>query len=106
MDNGISFTEIGITVLTGKDINKIKLKLMDAGPDKYMFVTYSTTNGLLKVLRHGLLNNSFDAETIAKLVPMKRSGKPEEVADLVGFLASENAAYITGQIISVNGGMI
>ncbi|QDL36057.1 3-oxoacyl-ACP reductase FabG [Rhodoferax sediminis] len=49
---------------------------------------------------------SFDAEAIARLVPMKRAGTPEEVADLVGFLASDRAAYISGQVISINGGMI
>lgn len=49
---------------------------------------------------------TFDAPTIAQLVPMKRAGRPEEVADLVSFLASERAAYISGQIISINGGMI
>jgi len=48
----------------------------------------------------------FDADTIKKLVPMQRAGKTEEVADLVGFLASEHAAYISGQIISINGAMI
>ncbi|MPN41512.1 hypothetical protein SDC9_189064 [bioreactor metagenome] len=37
---------------------------------------------------------------------MKRAGRAEEVADLVGFLASRQAGYITGQIISINGGMI
>lgn len=47
----------------------------------------------------------FDANKIAQLVPMNRCGRPEEVADLVGFLASERAAYITGQVISINGGM-
>ena len=50
--------------------------------------------------------DSFNAPTIAQLVPMKRAGRPEEVADLVSFLASERAAYISGQIISINGGMI
>ena len=50
--------------------------------------------------------DSFDAPTIARLVPMKRAGRPEEVADLVSFLASERAAYISGQVISINGGMI
>jgi 3-oxoacyl-[acyl-carrier protein] reductase len=49
---------------------------------------------------------AFDAETVKRMVPMKRAGKPEEVADLVGFLASENAAYISGQVISINGAMI
>ncbi len=52
-------------------------------------------------MTHGI----FDADTIARLVPMKRIGRPDEVASLVGFLASDEASYISGQIISVNGGM-
>lgn len=50
--------------------------------------------------------SAFDAAEIARLVPMKRAGSPAEVADLIGFLASPAAAYITGQIVSINGGMI
>lgn len=50
--------------------------------------------------------STFDAHDIARMVPMKRAGTPDEVADLIGFLASKQAAYITGQIISINGGMI
>ncbi|MHB8914499.1 MAG: 3-oxoacyl-ACP reductase FabG [Thiobacillus sp.] len=49
---------------------------------------------------------AFDAAEIARLVPMKRAGTPTEVADLIGFLVSPQAAYITGQIISINGGMV
>lgn len=58
------------------------------------------------IIATGMIDGVFDAKTIAGMVPMKRAGKPEEVADLVGFLASEQASYISGQIISVNGGMI
>ncbi len=50
--------------------------------------------------------SAFDAQAIARMVPMKRAGKPEEVADLVSFLASPRAAYITGQVISINGGLL
>jgi 3-oxoacyl-[acyl-carrier protein] reductase len=58
------------------------------------------------IIQTGMSEGVFDEKAIAAMVPMKRAGKPEEVADLVGFLASEQASYISGQIISVNGGMI
>lgn len=42
---------------------------------------------------------------LKKLIPLGRFGKPEEVAALTSFLASDEAAYITGQVISINGGL-
>ena len=44
-------------------------------------------------------------ERIAQIVPAKRAGRPEEVADLVGFLASDQAGYITGQAVAISGGL-
>ncbi len=58
------------------------------------------------IIDTAMSEDAFDAAAIARMVPMKRPGKPEEVADLVGFLASDQAAYVTGQVISINGGMI
>ena len=58
------------------------------------------------IIATDMIEGSFDPDAIKNLVPMKRAGKPEEVADLVAFLASDRAAYISGQVISINGGMI
>jgi 3-oxoacyl-[acyl-carrier protein] reductase len=49
---------------------------------------------------------AFPPEAIDRMVPMKRAGRPEEVAELVEFLASHRAGYISGQVISINGGMV
>jgi len=48
---------------------------------------------------------AFTPERVASLVPLQRMGQPDDVAAAVAFLASDAAAYITGQIIPVNGGM-
>lgn len=46
-----------------------------------------------------------DEEEYRSLIPLRRFGKPEEVAELVGFLATQSSNYITGQVISINGGI-
>ncbi len=51
------------------------------------------------------MTKDLNQDELKKLVPSGRFGKPEEVADLVGFLASENASYITGQVINISGGL-
>lgn len=57
------------------------------------------------IIASGASDAAFPQERINALVPMKRAGTPEEVSELAGFLASDKAAYISGQIISVNGAM-
>jgi 3-oxoacyl-[acyl-carrier protein] reductase len=44
-------------------------------------------------------------KNIKSLIPMARIGQPEEIARVVRFLCSDDASYITGQVIAVNGGM-
>ena len=58
------------------------------------------------IIDAGMAEAVFDRATIEKLVPMKRAGTASEVAALVAFLASDEAAYISGQIVSINGAMI
>ena len=52
-----------------------------------------------------MIKSAFPKDVIDNMVPMKRAGTPEEVADLIAFLASDRAGYISGQIISINGAM-
>ncbi|BDD86299.1 3-oxoacyl-ACP reductase FabG [Desulfofustis limnaeus] len=63
----------------------------------------------VNVVAPGLIDTDMIAaapkEQIKSLIPMARIGRPEEVARVVRFLCSEDASYITGQVISVNGGM-
>lgn len=57
------------------------------------------------IIASAMTDGVFTADSIKQLVPMKRAGTPEEVAALVRFLASDEAAYISGQVISINGAM-
>ncbi len=57
------------------------------------------------VIQGRMASDAFPPEVIKQIVPAGRAGRPEEVAALVGFLCSEAAGYINGQVIGVNGGM-
>jgi 3-oxoacyl-[acyl-carrier protein] reductase len=57
------------------------------------------------IIASPMADAAFDAKQIAQLVPLQRAGTADEVAALVGFLAGPEAGYITGQVISINGGM-
>ncbi len=65
-----------------------------------------TVNAVAPGIIESPMAAGFDADTIKRMVPVQRAGRPDEVAALVGFLCGPEAGYISGQIISVNGGMI
>jgi 3-oxoacyl-[acyl-carrier protein] reductase len=64
-----------------------------------------TVNSVAPGLIETEMIEGLPAAEIAKLIPMQRIGQPEEVAAVVAFLLSDEASYLTAQVISVNGGM-
>ena len=56
------------------------------------------------IIASPIADDVFSKEMIEQMVPMKRADRPDEVAALVSFLASDQAGYISGQVISINGG--
>lgn len=57
------------------------------------------------IIQGDMTEDVFDKEMIKQMVPAQRAGTPDEVAELVAFLVSDKAAYISGQVIGINGGI-
>jgi len=64
-----------------------------------------TVNAVSPGFIHSEMTEELNEKELKKMIPLNRFGKPEEVADLVSFIASEKSSYITGETISINGGM-
>jgi 3-oxoacyl-[acyl-carrier protein] reductase len=101
-----------LAAITGNrgQVNYAAAKAALHGASKSLAIELASRGITVNVVAPGIIAGSmaggaFDDKLIAQMVPMKRAGKPEEVAELVAFLASEGAAYISGEVISVNGGM-
>ena len=80
------------------------------GASKSLALEVASRGVTVNVVAPGIIQSAmteavFSAEQISTMVPMKRAGTADEVAHLVSFLASPQAEYISGQVISINGGM-
>ena len=80
------------------------------GASKSLALELATRGVTVNVVAPGIITGriteaTFSRDAIRQLVPMKRAGTPEEVAALVGFLASDQAGYISGQVINISGAM-
>lgn len=84
---------IGFTKSVAKELGARGITVNAIAPG---FITTDMTDVLSDKIKEKLLEN----------VPLKKLGSPEDVANLAAFLASDNANYITGQVINVDGGMV
>ena len=84
---------IGFTKSLAKELGSKNILVNAIAPG---YIQTSMTDGLKEEIK----------EDIAKNIPLKRLGKPKDVANLVKFLASEDSSYITGQVIHVDGGLL
>ena len=101
-----------VTAVLGNrgQVNYAAAKAALHGASKSLAREMASRNITVNVVAPGVIEGSmaqaaFPADAIKQLVPAGRAGKPQEVAALVAFLCRDEAAYINGQVIGINGGM-
>ena len=80
------------------------------GATKSLAIEVASRGVTVNAIAPGIIEGSmteavFDKEQLNQLVPMKRAGRPDEVASLIAFLVTDSAGYISGQVIGINGAM-
>src|SRR5699024_552173 len=93
--------------------NYVPAKVVVIGMTKSIAQEFASRDILVNAVAPGFIStdmtdalNDEQKEAILKLIPLARLGQPEDVANVVRFLASDDAQYITGQTIHIDGGMV
>ncbi len=106
----VSLSSVSGLVGNRGQVNYSAAKAGIIGASKALALELAKRRITVNCVAPGLINTDMVDEAIAqealKAIPLRRMGEPQEVAALVAFLMSDDAAYITRQVISVNGGMI
>ena len=96
-------TGIGVTSPIGNDLATSTTALRTGGHGIVTMPEWGAVQGLQTRLA-GVVRD-LPLDEVMRRIPMRRLGRAAEVAKLVAFLASDDAAYITGQVIGINGGL-
>jgi 3-oxoacyl-[acyl-carrier protein] reductase len=104
----VTITSVSGLIGNRGQVNYAAAKAGLHGATKSLALELASRHITVNAVAPGIISTSatralFDADTIGRLVPMKRAGTEDEVASLVTYLVSDAAAYISGQIISMNG---
>jgi 3-oxoacyl-[acyl-carrier protein] reductase len=106
----ISISSVAAVMGNRGQVNYAAAKGALHGASKALSLELASRGITVNVVAPGIISSAmadkvFDAAAIAQMVPAKRAGTAAEVAALVAFLAGPDAGYISGQVISINGGM-
>jgi 3-oxoacyl-[acyl-carrier protein] reductase len=104
----INITSIAGTIGNRGQVNYSAAKAGLAGATRSLALELAKRNITVNAIAPGIIETEMTKDMppeIVERIPMRRVGKPEEVAELVRFLVSDAAAYITGQVIGINGGL-
>ncbi len=110
-DGGRIVTISSVSGITGNrgQVNYSAAKAGIIGATKALAVELATRSITVNCVAPGVIETAMvegaPVEEILKMIPMQRLGRPEEISGLVAFLLSDEASYLTRQVISVNGGM-